>query len=97
MFDYIYIPKRYRNGITGESQPDGFNDEQCTAIVLNSIHNEKNWNDVPCVAMGIHYFLCEKVNNKTGTNITMFLPVARQHAGKYPYVDQIVKIVYDII
>jgi hypothetical protein len=64
----------------------GFNDEQCTAIVLNSIHNEKNWNDVPCVAMGIHYFLCEKVNNKTGTNITMFLPVARQHAGKYPYV-----------
>jgi hypothetical protein len=47
--------------------------------------------------MGIHYFLCEKVNNKTGTNITMFLTVARQHAGKYPYVDQIVKIVYDII
>jgi hypothetical protein len=27
----------------------------------------------------------------------MFLTVARQHAGKYPYVDQIVKIVYDII
>jgi hypothetical protein len=42
--------------ITGESQPDGFNDEQCTAIVLNSIHNEKNWNDVPCVAMGSHLY-----------------------------------------
>ncbi|XP_071128650.1 G-protein coupled receptor GRL101-like [Mytilus edulis] len=49
----------YKKMSTSISQPDGFDDEQCTAIILDSIHNKQNWHDVPCAYDKIHYFMCE--------------------------------------
>ena len=56
-FIYTYINHRYKK--YGYPQPDGFLDEQCTAIILNSIHNKENWHDVPCAYDNIHHFMCE--------------------------------------
>lgn len=50
---------RSNNVLKGISQPDGFDDEQCTAIILNSIHNKQSWHDVPCAYDKIQYFMCE--------------------------------------
>ncbi|CAC5409404.1 unnamed protein product [Mytilus coruscus] len=48
-----------RATIKGISQPDGYDDEQCVAIILNSIHNKQSWHDVPCAYSKIPYFMCE--------------------------------------
>ncbi|CAG2192076.1 unnamed protein product [Mytilus edulis] len=56
--DQVYIGMS-NNVLKGISQPDGFDDEQCTAIILNSIHNKQSWHDVPCAYDKIQYFMCE--------------------------------------
>jgi hypothetical protein len=44
-------------------QPDGYNFEQCTAIILDSILNTQIWHDVPCAYNNINYFMCETKQN----------------------------------
>jgi hypothetical protein len=54
---FFYPCKRYDGK---PSQPDGFDHERCTAIVLKNIHNIRNWHDVPCAVNNIRHMLCEK-------------------------------------
>jgi hypothetical protein len=65
-----------RNKKYGYLQPDGFLDELCAAIILNSIHNKENWHDVPCAYDNIHHFMCEiklSTNYSEGNNGYLFL------------------------
>ncbi|CAC5370001.1 unnamed protein product [Mytilus coruscus] len=56
--DQVYIGMS-NNVLNGISQPDGYEYEQCAAIILNSIHNKLSWHDVPCAYDKIQYFMCE--------------------------------------
>ena len=50
---------RYHDETTGELQPNGLENEQCSIINLMSIHDMNNWNDVACAYNKILNFICE--------------------------------------
>ena len=60
---YLYSCYRHKDTKTDIHQPDGYNFEQCTAIILDSILNTQIWHDVPCAYNNINYFMCETKQN----------------------------------
>jgi len=55
----VFSVCRHYDKTTKIQQPDGFNFEQCTAIVLDSMQNTEIWHDVPCAYNNIYYYMCE--------------------------------------
>ncbi|XP_071080748.1 G-protein coupled receptor GRL101-like [Haliotis cracherodii] len=52
----------YAGDSDGASQPDGFEREACTMMVISSIRSTTNWHDVACAFDKISQFICETSN-----------------------------------
>ncbi|XP_046359118.2 uncharacterized protein LOC124137050 [Haliotis rufescens] len=52
----------YAGDSDGASQPDGFEREACTMMVISSIRSTTNWHDVACAFDKISQYICETSN-----------------------------------
>ncbi|XP_071078844.1 G-protein coupled receptor GRL101-like [Haliotis cracherodii] len=50
-------------------QPDGFEREACTMMVISSIRSIANWHDVACAFNKISQYICEKTNKPSDPSV----------------------------